>query len=82
MEDGTKHLKMELVVLDVLTTEDGYELYAILHAGYEGMPETPSWSRRSDHCDTGFFTDVDNLEEFVKEYEADGYFKVIKNYTN
>ena len=43
MEDGTKRLKMELVVLDVLTTEDGYELYAILHAGYKGMPETPSW---------------------------------------
>lgn len=81
MEDGTKRLKMELVVLDVLTTEDGYELYAILHAGYKGMPETPSWSRRSDHCDTGFFTDEDALRDFVAEYEADGYFKVTKDYT-
>ena len=72
--------KVELVKLDVAYTEDGYELYAVLHAGYEGIPQDSSWGRMSDWADTGYFFSQDSLEEWVEQMTEEGYIKVVADY--
>ncbi len=60
--------KKELIVLDVVTTEDGYELFKVLHAGYEGEPKSTEWNEPSHVLDgNGYYQDHSSMMEWVEE---------------
>jgi len=62
--------KKELIVLDVVTTEDGYELFKVLHAGYEGEPKPTNWNEPSHVLDgNGYFQEHTELMQWVEENE-------------
>lgn len=62
--------KKELIVLDIVTTDDGYELFKVLHAGYEGSPKQVNWHEPSHFVDgNGYFQEHSELMRWVEENE-------------
>lgn len=70
-------LGKELVVVDTITTEDGFEIFKVLHAGYESSPKECRWTHPCYALDNAYFYDRDAVLEWIEDNDE---ILVVENY--
>ena len=79
IKESEKHFR---IIIDVYNTEDDYEIFRILdarkfHTTKQHFKETV------DLCEVGFFRYGEHIDEWIEDYEEEGYtFEIVADYRN
>jgi len=58
----------ELVQIDFVFSDDGYEIFKVIHAGYEDAPKLETrWDEPCLQLDSGYFYDYESLRQWIDE---------------